>query len=71
MTQNVKVIVDTPLYQKRQIVYGQLGMIGWERVGTSGRQVERCARSGNLPQAADWVIPERLDVVNSLSCSGG
>ena len=35
---------------------GQLGMIGWERAGTSGsgsgRQVES-ARSGNLPQAAE------------------
>ena len=34
------------------VLCGQLGMIGWERVGTSGRQVERCARRENLPQAA-------------------
>ena len=37
------------------VCHGQLGMIGWERAGTSGsgsgRQVES-ARSGNLPQAA-------------------
>ena len=36
---------------------GQSTMIGWERerewVGTYGRQVEWCARSGNCPQAAE------------------